>query len=80
MKKRIKKVNNKRLPRDLKYERAKLMFQYRKEGKTLAEIGKIFRYGRPLSREGVRQIIDDYQRKLDKINNGSIMSKGIKRG
>ena len=70
MKKAIKKVNNKRLPRDLRYERAKLMFQYRNEGKTLEEIGEIFRYSRPLSRERVRQIIDEYEKKLDKINRG----------
>ena len=52
---------NKRMPRYLKYERAKLMYQYRlKQGMTLERIGRIF----GMTRERVRQIIEEYEERL----------------
>ena len=57
----------KRIPKDLKYERAKLMYQYRvKQGMTLERIGRMF----GVTRERTRQIIDDYEKKLNQLKLG----------
>jgi len=66
-----------RIPKDLKYERAKLIYQYRtKQGMTLERIGKIF----GITRERARQIIGSFEDRLkqgdlglDKQKNKSIM-------
>ena len=61
----IKKYNTqkrKNIPKYLKYEVSKLMYQYRyKQGMTLDRIGKMF--GR--SRERVRQIIQVFEAELN---------------
>ena len=54
---------SKRMPEDLKYEREKLITQYRdQQGMTLEAIGTI--YG--LTRERVRQIYEQHKARLDK--------------
>lgn len=60
------KINiRKRMPRDLKYERAKLMFQYRYiQNMTLERIGRMF----GMTRESVRQIIGDYKESLKQLD------------
>jgi len=53
----------KKIPEDLKYERAKLMYQYRykqKPAMTLERIGRMF----GMTRERARQIIEDFEENL----------------
>lgn len=64
---RYNKLSSMRIPESLKYERAKLIYQYRKQqGMTLEQIGKIF----GLTKERVRQIIEDYEKNLKKVEAG----------
>lgn len=48
----------KSIPKDLLYERAKLIFEYRtKQGWTLERIGKFF----GITKERTRQILEDFK-------------------
>lgn len=58
------------------YERNKLIYQARTiQGLTLEKIGKMFKGkgGKPMTRERIRQIVDEYQRGLDLSQKGSII-------
>jgi len=57
----------KKIPEDLKYERAKLMYQYRdKQGMTLERISRMF----GMTRERVRQIIEEFKEQLKQTDLG----------
>ena len=57
----------KRIPKDLKHERAKLMYQYRdKQGMTLERISRMF----GMTRERVRQIIEEFKEQLKQTDLG----------
>ena len=57
-----------RMPKDLKYERSKLMWEYKtKEGMTLERIARIFGLK---SRERVRQVIEDFEAKQKQMGLG----------
>jgi len=63
---------NKHITPDLKYERAKLIYQARViEKLPYQKIGEMFtgRRGQPLSRQRIHQIVKEYQKQLDLIKN-----------
>lgn len=53
-----------KLPADIKYTRDKLIYEYRQEGWTLQTLAIMFGLK---SRERVRQIINDFEKKRNQI-------------
>ena len=54
----------KTIPKDLLYERAKLIYEYKiNQGWTLERIGRFF----GITRERVRQVIEDYEEKRKQL-------------